>query len=623
MLGSLADITERRAQEEKITRLSRIREVLSEINHAIVHMRDRELLLQEACRISVENAGFGLVWVGLLDDASQDIYPIAYHGESKGYLKSFGFSAHPDKREGQTITGQVLRSMKPMVCNNVEVSDEVIYKDELLLRGYRSMAAFPIMVDDRAIGTISFYGNQVDIFDDQEVELLTELVSDVAFALEYLDKEDKVKFLAYYDTLTGLSNRDLFLDRLTQYLNSVDKDHMAGVILLDIERFSSVNEVYGRAIGDDLLRSFSARLREVVTETGYLARIGANMFAVFLRNIRDAADIANFIEHDLLPEVARPLAVENNELNISVRIGVAISPLDGSEAEKLVNHAEAALKSAKQGGDKYLFYTSDMNARVAEKLMLENRLRKALGRDEFVLFYQPKVDLSDNTICGFEALIRWNSDEGIVPPDRFIPILEETGLILDVGQWVIGQSMKDYQSWCSKGLNPPPIAVNISALQLAQTDFIERLDEIILQDASQAPWLELEITETVIMEQLDDNVQKLHAVRERGMGISIDDFGTGYSSLRYMSKLPVTALKIDRSFTANLLHNKDDTAIVTAVIPLAHSLNLKVVAEGVETDEQLSLLRELKCDQFQGFLFNAPLPADDVEALLRQYRPGI
>ncbi|MCS3904282.1 diguanylate cyclase (GGDEF)-like protein/PAS domain S-box-containing protein [Methylohalomonas lacus] len=622
MLGSLADITERRAQEEKITRLSRIREILSEINYAIVHMRDRELLLQEACRISVENAGFGLVWVGLLDDASQDIHPVAHHGESKGYLDSVGFSAHPDKREGQTITGQALRSLKPIVCNNVEIGDEVIYKDELVLRGYQSMAAFPILVDGHAIGTISFYGEQTDIFDREEVELLTELVADVAFALEYLDKEDKVKFLAYYDALTGLSNRDLFLDRLVQYLHSVDSNHMAGVVLMDIERFSSVNEVYGRGAGDDLLRTLSTRLREVVAETGYLARLGANIFAVFLRDIRDAADIANFIEHELLPQVSRPILIDTYELNISVRIGVAISPVDGSEAGKLVDHAEAALKNAKNSGDKYLFYTSDMNTRVADKLILENRLRKALGREEFVLFYQPKVDLSDNSICGFEALIRWNSDDGLVPPDRFILVLEETGLILDVGHWVIGQAMKDYQSWSSRGLNPPPIAVNISALQLAQTDFIERLDEIILQNATRAPWLDLEITETVIMEQLDENVQKLHAIRARGMGISIDDFGTGYSSLRYMSKLPVTALKIDRSFTANLLHNKDDTAIVTAVIPLAHSLNLKVVAEGVETNEQLNLLRELKCDQFQGYLFNPPLPADAVETLLREYRPG-
>jgi len=622
MLGSLTDITERREQEEKISRLSRIREILRKINHAIVHIRDRQQLLQEVCRISVEQAGFGLVWVGLVDNATQDINPVASYGESRGYLEAVSFSSIPGRREGQTITGRALHSVKPVVCNNIEVGDEVIYKKELLQRGYHSMAAFPILVDDCAIGTMSLYGHETGIFDKEEVKVLSELVSDVAFALEYLEKEDKVKFLAYYDPLTGLSNRDLFLDRLAQNLHTAQAGLLGGIVLIDIERFSYVNEVYGRQAGDELLRSFSARLQQVVEDSEYLARVAANIFAVLLSDIRDAADIANFIEQKLLPQVSRSIVIEDNELNISVRIGVSVSPMDGTEAEILLNHAEAALKNAKQGGDKYLFYTSDMNAQVAEKLILENKLRKAIEKDEFVLFYQPKLDLVGNSICGFEALIRWNSDEGMVSPDRFIPVLEETGLILDVGRWVITQARQDYQSWLQKNLSPPPIAVNISVLQLAQADFIDRLDEILMQASSDPPWLELEITETVIMEQLSDNVQKLHALRNRGVGISIDDFGTGYSSLRYMSKLPVTALKIDRSFIANLLQNPDDTAIVTAVIPLAHSLQLRVVAEGVETDEQLDLLRQLKCDQYQGYLFSPPVPFNEVEALLQKHRHG-
>lgn len=620
MLGSLTDISERREQEEKIARLSRIRNILSEINYAIVRARDREILLQEACRICVEHGGFEFAWVGLLDDASHDIKPVAAFGDSHGYLQSVGFSALADKREGQTLTGRALREKRSLISNNIETDDDVIYSDELLERGFRSMVALPMMVEETAIGTLALYSNETDIFDAEEIELLNELVSDVAFALEYLDKEDKVRFLAYYDALTGLSNRDLFLDRLTQYLHSVDSNHVAGVLMIDIERFSYINEVYGHDVGDRLLKSFAANLQQVMTDPDHIARLASNTFCLLLTDIRDAADIAHFIEHRLLPCISSRISIDETEHKISVRIGVAMTHMDGANTETLIKNAEAALKSAKQSGDKYLFYAREMNAQVAEKLALENKLRTALEHNEFMLYYQPKINISDNALCGFEALIRWNSDEGIVSPDKFIPILEETGLILDVGQWVIKQVMQDYQGWMSKNLNPPPIAVNISAMQLRQKTFVEQVDDIVLKDAGEASWLELEITETVIMEQLNENVHKLNAIRSRGIGISIDDFGTGYSSLRYMSKLPVTSLKIDRSFIANLIRNADDTAIVSAVISLAHSLNLRVIAEGVETNEQLNLLRKFRCDQYQGYLFSPPVPCQEIEALLQEYR---
>ena len=623
MLGSMTDMSQRQAQEEKIARLSRIRDILSQINYAIVCADNRDLLLQEACRICVEHGGFELAWVSLLDEATQDIRPVALYGDSRGYLETVEFSANPDKPAGQSLTGLTIREMRTFVSNDVSNDDNVIYRKELLECGFRSMVAMPMVVQDKAIGSLSLYSSETNIFDTEEIELLNELVADVTFALEYLDKEDKVRFLAYYDSLTGLSNRDLFLDRVDQHLHSAADKSSTAVMLVDIERFSYINEVYGHQVGDKLLKQFAAVLKECMADQGHIARFASNTFAMLLTGIRDASEAAWFVEERLLPYIHEHVSVDDNELKLSVRIGLVIAPNDGKRAETLIKNAEAALKSAKQTGDRYLFYTRDMNAQVAEKLALESKLKQALENAEFVLHYQPKIDVVSRQLCGFEALIRWYSDEGIIPPDKFIPVMEETGFILDVGKWVLQQAIRDYSHWREKGLQPPPIAVNISPIQLNQKDFIEQIDRVFEETGGDYDGLELEITETVIMENLEEKMVILKAMRERNIGISIDDFGTGYSSLRYMSQLPVTSLKVDRLFISNLLENDYDAAIVATLIPLAHSLGLNVIAEGVESEEQAQRLLELACDQFQGYLFSAALPASEVEVLLRDHSSGI
>lgn len=619
MLGSMTDISDRYEQEAKIERLSRIRNILSEINYAIVRARDRELLLQEACRICVDHGGFKFAWVSLLDDDSRDISPVALYGDSRGYLETVEFSANPDNAGGESLTGMAVRTQKTLISNDVSNDENVIYQEELLKRGFKSMVAMPMVVQEKAIGSLSLYSDETNIFDTEEIELLNELVADVTFALEYLDKEDKVRFLAYYDSLTGLSNRDLFLDRVDQYLQSaVDKS--SAVLLIDIERFAYINEVYGHHVGDNLLKHFSALLKSQMTDEAHIARLASNTFAMLLTGIKDASAAAWFIEQKLLARLDKHIQVENTEMKVSIRVGVAMSPMDGERAEALLKNAEAALKSAKQSGDKYLFYTRDMNAQVAEKLALENKLKEALENAEFVLHYQPKIDVASRQLRGLEALIRWHSDEGIIPPDKFIPVLEETGFILDVGKWVLQQAIRDYSAWREQGLQPPPIAVNISPIQLNQKDFVEQIDQIFEQSGGDYKGLELEITETVIMEDLEQKIAILRDIRQRNIGISIDDFGTGYSSLRYMSQLPVTSLKIDRLFISNLLANDYDAAIVATLIPLAHSLGLKVIAEGVENEKQAHRLQELACDEFQGYLFSAALPAGEVETLLRNHR---
>jgi EAL domain-containing protein (putative c-di-GMP-specific phosphodiesterase class I) len=321
--------------------------------------------------------------------------------------------------------------------------------------------------------------------------------------------------------------------------------------------------------------------------------------------------------------LSRPFTVENRELRLSFKCGIALFPGDGGDAETLLKNAEAALKKTRASGERYLFYAPQMNARVAEILGLENKLRVAIAEQQFVLHYQPCVDLKSNRMTGMEALMRWDSPElGLMDPSRFIPILEETGLIIDAGKWVLEKAMSDYERWLTEDLQPLRIAVNISALQLRQKDFTSRVEKAFQNGRGGLLHLDLEITESVIMEDIERYIPKLQAIKEMGVGIAIDDFGTGYSSLSYLAKLPVTALKIDRSFVENMVANADSMAIVSTIISLAHALNLKVIAEGVEAEDQLHLLKLLKCDEIQGYLFSRPKPPEEIEALFRLEKAG-
>jgi EAL domain-containing protein (putative c-di-GMP-specific phosphodiesterase class I) len=295
-------------------------------------------------------------------------------------------------------------------------------------------------------------------------------------------------------------------------------------------------------------------------------------------------------------------------------------PEDGNDAELLLKHAEAALYKAKATGEKYLFYTQHMNDRTAGTLILENKLRQALEREEFVLYYQPKISLDTGGIASVEALIRWKSPElGLVPPAQFIPLMEETGLILDVGIWALRKAAQDHRHWLEAGLDAPRVAVNVSAIQLRKRDFVLTVQQA-LEHGVAPTGIDLEITESVVMEDIQDNIEKLKAIRDLGMSIAIDDFGTGYSSLAYLTKLPVETLKIDRSFICTMLDEPDTMTLVSGIISLAHSLRLKVVAEGVETEEQADALRALRCEQMQGYLFSKPLPLEEMTLLLGKQR---
>lgn len=622
MIGAMMDMSDRHEQQMKIARLNHIYEVLSDINSTIVRVRDRETLYHEACRIAVESGKFAMAWIGMLDQSSREIRKVAVHGDDYGYLDTVRFSLDENIPGGQNLVSSALRKNKVYVSDNIATTPEIDirFRRALSERGFRSLAVLPLTTADKPVGTFTLYSQETNAFDAEEMKLLSEMAADISFALEYIDKEQQLNYLAYYDVLTGLPNRDLFSDRLTQVLHSLTENHIAGLLLLDIERFAYINDVYGRHVGDATLKEITSSLRKIIPEKDHLARVGANCFAILLADMSNPSNIAHFIEEKLLPALSCQMKVEGQTIKISGKVGVAIAPGDGTESELLFNNTEAALKSAKQAGNKYVFYARDMNAQVAEKLTLESRLRQALEKEEFILYYQPKINLADGKVCGLEALIRWNTKEGLIPPVKFIPLLEETGMIKEVGVWAIRKAMQDRQRWKDKGLTPPRIAVNVSPVQIREKNFVSVITNVLNEFPDDKSGLELEITETMIMENLKENIEKLTELRSKGVQISIDDFGTGYSSLSYMSKLPVNTLKIDRAFINAMLDNPDDTSIVSAIISLAHSLSLYVVAEGVETLEQANLLKLLRCDQFQGYLFSPPVPSLDIESMLSEHK---
>jgi len=460
------------------------------------------------------------------------------------------------------------------------------------------------------------YAKERGFFHDEEIRLLKELANDVAFAMDHIEKQERLDYLAYYDVLTGLANRSLFLERAEQCLRSAAAGgHKMALCLMDLERFKNINDSLGRAAGDSLLMQVASWLTANAGGANMVARIDTDRFAVLLPRIADEQGAARYVEHLIEQFSKHSFELNQTCYRIALKVGVASFPGDGEQAEVLSKHAEAALKKAKSGGDRYVFYDQKMTEAVAGRLSLENQLRRALEHGEFELHYQPKVELASGRLIGAEALLRWNDPRnGLTAPARFIPILEETGLIHEVGRWVIHTAIDDYLGWRAAGLPAVRVAVNLSPRQLRSRDFVPELLRAIAVDDAAAAGLELELTESLIMEDIELSTNALSAIRARGVRIAIDDFGTGFSSLSYLSRLPVDTIKIDRAFVTDMAKGPAGMALISIIIQLAHALKLTVVAEGVETQEQARLLRLLGCDEMQGFLIARPVPAAEFAA---------
>ena len=615
--STLQDVTEQKRAEQRIQRLNRVYAVLSGINALIVRARDREELFREACRIAVENGRFLLAWIGVVDREAQRLKLVASYGIGDDYLQLMPLGLDPEQARSFGFVGRAVAERKPMVSDDLVTDPRVLVKDEASRRGLHSLAVFPLPVSDEIVGVLALYAGEIGFFDAEEMKLLLELAGDIAFALDHIAKEEKLDYLAYYDTLTGLANPTLFRERLTQIVDRAASERRKfAVVLVDIHNFKMINDSHGRHAGDELLKQLAARLARGPSHAGTIARISADRFGAILQDIKHETDVTRELDELHNRGFGTPFLVDGSELKVAAKSGVAVYPSDGTDADTLLRNAEVALRRAKATGEKRVFYTQEMTQIIAERITLENRLRQALEREEFVLHYQPKVDLESRQIQGVEALIRWQSpDLGLVPPLKFISVLEETGMILEAGAWALRRAVLDHRDWLRQKMMAPHVAVNVSAIQLRQPDFVDVVRDILRQGANR-PGIDLEITESLIMKDIVGTIDKLKTIRSLGVSVAIDDFGTGYSSLGYLAQLPVHSLKIDRSFINTMMDDPNTMTLVSTIISLAHSLRLKVCAEGVETEEQAKVLRLLRCDEMQGYLISRPVPLEQLTPLL-------
>jgi len=451
---------------------------------------------------------------------------------------------------------------------------------------------------------------------------------------EYKQAADKVKYLAHHDTLTDLPNRYLFNDRLKQAIAYAEREkQLLAVLFIDIDNFKHINDTIGHSAGDELLQGIAARLMVGIRKTdsisrvsaedlGHMvARLGGDEFTMLLtdaKNIQDPATVAQRV----LSLLSKPFVIGAQEVFITASVGIAVYPFDGEDIDTLLINADVAMYQAKNNGkNNYQYYSESMNTLRVERFTVGNKLRKALEQNEFMLFYQPQIDISTGKIIGVEALIRWlQPDLVLIKPGEFIPLAEETGLIIPIGEWVLRTACAENRAWQKEGLQPIRMTVNVSSIQFRQDNFVETVSNILCDTGLNPNYLQLELTEGTIMQDSGNTIKKLHSLQSMGIQIAIDDFGTGYSSLNYLKRFPLSTLKIDYSFVKDIVTSPTDQAIVNAIVSLAHNFNLKVIAEGVEKSKQLSFLRECGCEGAQGYLICPPVNTVVLAEFIRKER---
>ena len=624
-----AEVAERRHVLEQLqesdTRLRQLAgnyAVLSGINSAIARIHDRDELLQEACRVAVTQGAFSLAWAGVVDPGTLDGKVVGWFGDEPALAEKIRFTARADAPVSALPADVAVREQMQVICDDIGGEPALAaLKAELLARGHRSVAAFPLIVEERAVAVIVLFANEIGFFaQDGRMGLLEELAGDLSFGLQFIDKEDRLNYLAYYDAFTGLPNSMLFQDRLTQHLLATSgSDDLAAVIVIDLAHFAQLNDAMGRHVGDAVLKMVAQRLRDALQEPYSLARVSGDTFAIAFSGLQRGADAATLLEQQILQPLNQPFAVAQQEVRISVRAGVAVYPADGRDAETLFKHAALALKKAKSSGERYLYYSPQMNAAIAARMALENALRGALEAGQFVMHYQPRVDLLSGRIIGAEALIRWQHPlRGLVAPGEFIATAEETGQIVAIGDWVIDAVCAQQAAWQAQQVGIVPVAINLSAVQFKNGKVQQTIRDAVSRHGLEQRHIEFELTESVVMDDPQEATRNLQELKDLGAQLSLDDFGTGYSSLAYLKRFPFDFVKIDRAFITDLTDNPEDAAIATAIIAMAHSLGLRVVAEGVETDSQLQFLRALGCDEMQGYYFSPPVPAAAFAVMLRE-----
>ena len=607
------EVAARRQSEDRIARLNRVLAVLSGINSAIVRIHQRQELFEEACRIAVEIGQFKLAWIGRAKEGR--LTPQAWRASGGTSPQTIPLDV------AAAIDHAVLGSGHVTVCNDLIRGDP---DDPNVTNGAaelppRSRAILSLRENGTTAGAMVLYAGEAGFFDDAEVRLLDELAGDLSFALDYIARGERLNYLAYYDILTGLPNRNLFIDRLAQLLHGASRDgSTVAVILLDIDHYKRINDRLGRHVGDALLKQLAERLLAQLEETGTLARVGADIFAIAAGALPAGDDAMAVLRDKVFAALLQPFPSNHGELELTARAGLALFPGDGDSAEVLLSHAEMALGQAKASGERHCYFDPEVNDRIAARMSLEAELRLAVRRNEFTVHYQPKMSLYSGQIVGAEALVRWqHPGRGLIGPAGFIPVAEECGLIGPIGEWILRDVCAQQALWQADHLDIVPVAVNLSVAQFRGGQIVDRVRAALAETPLDARHLELELTESILINDPDGQGASLEALRKLGVGLSLDDFGTGYSSLAYLKRFPFSCLKIDRAFITDITRNPEDAAIADAAIGIAKRLGMRTVAEGVETEGQMRYLCRLGCDEMQGYYFSPPVPAGEFAAMLR------
>ena len=613
-------------REANRIRLTRMFAALSATNEAIMRATTRDELFAMVCAASVEGAKFTSATI-LLAEAQGDRLVIAGSaGPNEGYIRELSFSSDSDLPQGQGLCGSAFRSGQPVVANDYQ-SDERTrsFHQHSRTSGARAGAALPLLSHGRPIGVLLFMSLEPDSFTRELVELLQRLAENVSFALENLERaeenrlaEKQIRYLATHDGLTGLPNRVKFSQHLATTIAVAQRDvSQFAVMFIDLDRFKIINDSLGHAAGDKLLIEMAGRLRASIANADVIARLGGDEFVVILSAVSGREQVAA-IARGVMSELSRPLTIGDHECLTTASIGISMFPADGRDESTLMRHADLAMYHAKEDGkNDFRFFVAEARAQSVERLMLEAHLRHALERDQFLVHYQPKMDMISRRVSGVEALLRWTHPElGNVSPARFIPLAEETGLIIPIGRWVLRTACLQNVAWQREGGAPISVAVNLSPRQFLDTNLLVTLDEILAESGMAPELLQLEITESMVMLNVERAIQLLDAIQSRGVRLAIDDFGTGYSSMSMMKRFPIDTIKIDRSFVRGLPQDSEDAAITEAIIQMAKALGLTVVAEGVETEPQRAFLASHGCDEMQGFLFSRARPPEEIPSLV-------
>jgi diguanylate cyclase (GGDEF)-like protein len=600
---------------------------LSATNEAIMRAKSRAELFELVCQAAANGGKFTSTTIGMANPDSDFLDIVAVAGPTADTTRSVRLSVSADHPAGRGLSGTAFRSRQACISNDyLADARRSAFHATIRKDGAKSGAAFPLLIGGRAVGVMLFLSAEKDTFTSEFVELLQRLADNISFALENFDRADektkadeRIEYLASHDSLTKLPNREMFNELLRHAIGAARRyQRRFAVLFIDLDRFKIINDSLGHDAGDMLLVEIADRLRGALRSSDVVARLGGDEFVVILEETAERDDVER-IARNLLAVLGQSLQLSGHECHTTASIGIAMYPSDGGDVQALTKNADMAMYLAKEDGKNgFRFFTKEVKTQSIERLTLETALRRALERDQFALHYQPKVDLATGQITGVEALLRWTHPElGVLPPMQFIPLAEETGLIVPIGRWVLREACAQNMAWQRRGLRPVSMAVNLSPRQFVDEHLLQDIDEALASSGMSPVLLQLEVTESMVMRNVSRAIKVLDAIQSRGIRLAIDDFGTGYSSMSLMKQFPIDTIKIDRSFVRDLPKDSEDQAIAQAIISMGKALGMTVIAEGVETVEQQTFLRNHACDEMQGYLFSKPLPAAQLANLLR------